>query len=76
MANFDRIAARMNDAGAVQLTPDGDALTATVARLLSNDKLRATLSERARDFAEAEAGVLDNVITELTGYLNAIDERN
>ena len=76
MANFDKIAARMNDAGAVQLTPDGDALTATVARLLSNDKLRATLSERARDFAEAEAGVLDNVITELTGYLNAIDERN
>ena len=76
MANFDKIAARMNDAGAVQLTPDGDALTATVARLLSNDKLRATLSERARDFAEAEAGVLDNVVTELTGYLNAIHERN
>jgi len=70
MSNFRRIADSMADAGALRRVTDEAALAATVAELLDNAATREALATSAADFAAAEAGVLDEIVTALAPHLD------
>jgi 3-deoxy-D-manno-octulosonic-acid transferase len=69
MDNFAEIASRMCEAGAGEQVADEAALAAAVSRRLSDRPFLAESGARARDFAEAEDGVLDAVLAELSPWL-------
>lgn len=72
MTNFADMAARMAAAGASLPVADGAGLSAAVGRLLRDTAEADTFAEHARTFAQAEAGVIDRLMAELTPYLQRL----
>lgn len=72
MTNFADMSRRMAAAGASYPVADAAGLTAAVAALLDDPAKVRSLSERARAFAAAEAGVIDRVLGELSPYLSPL----
>lgn len=70
MGNFRRIADSMANARALRRVTDEAALAATVAELLDNAAAREALATSAAEFAAAEAGVLDEIVTALAPHLD------
>ncbi|MGF1631572.1 MAG: 3-deoxy-D-manno-octulosonic acid transferase [Kiloniellaceae bacterium] len=68
-ANFARLAAEMTAAGALREVGGPAALTAAVADLQAQPAQRQALAAAAHRYAEAQAGVLDRVMTVLTPLL-------
>lgn len=73
MTNFADMGARMAAAGASLPVPDGAGLCAAVGRLLDDAGEAEAFAARARIFAQAEAGVIDRLMAELTPYLQRLD---
>lgn len=73
MTNFADMGARMAAAGASLPVADGAGLSAAVGRLLGNTGEAEAFAVRARTFAQAEAGVIDRLMAELTPYLQRLD---
>jgi len=73
MTNFADMAARMAAAGASAGVADALGLRDAVGRLLADPAEAAALAERARSFAQAEAGVIDRLMAELAPYLDRLD---
>lgn len=69
MDNFAEIAHRMVEMGAAEIVADEEALSAAVARRLTDSALIRQYSVAARTFASAQDGVLDTVLAELTPWL-------
>mgnify|MGYP003648819172 FL=1 len=73
MTNFADMGARMAAAGASLLVADGTGLSAAVGRLLGDAGEAQAFAARARTFAQAEAGVIDRLMAELSPYLQRLD---
>ncbi|MEQ9555745.1 MAG: 3-deoxy-D-manno-octulosonic acid transferase [Rhodospirillales bacterium] len=73
MINFADMGARMAAAGASLPVADGTGLSAAVGRLLGDAGEAQAFAARARTFAQAEAGVIDRLMAELTPYLQRLD---
>ncbi|MAY67613.1 MAG: 3-deoxy-D-manno-octulosonic acid transferase [Rhodospirillaceae bacterium] len=74
MTNFADMAARMAIAGASLPVADGTGLSAAVGRLLRDTAEADTFAEHARTFAQAEAGVIDRLMAELSPYLQRLGD--
>ncbi|HEY9536565.1 MAG TPA: 3-deoxy-D-manno-octulosonic acid transferase, partial [Kiloniellaceae bacterium] len=72
-ANFARLVAEMTAAGALREVGGPAALTATVAELLAQPGERQAMAVAARDYATAQAGVLDRVMAALAPLLREAD---
>ena len=70
MSNFVDMAARMEVADAATRIADERALVEAVDDLLANADRQADAGRAARAFAEAEAGVLDRVMADVTPFLD------
>jgi len=68
-ANFARLAAELTDAGALRQVGGPAALTAAVADLLAQPAEREAMAAAAKDYAAAQAGVLDRVMAALAPLL-------
>ena len=68
--NFRRVSEDMTSAGALRRVADGAELAAAVGGLLGDDDMRAAMIASARDYAAAEAGVLDDIIGALAPHLD------
>lgn len=78
MDNFADIALRMRQASAAEQIDGEDALAEAVSRRLADPRFLAESGARAREFAQAEDGVLDAVLVELEPWLTkkeAVDAR-
>jgi len=73
MDNFSDIADEMCKAGAAERVEDEDGLARAVSRRLVSPAVVADFGAAARDFATAQAGVLDAVLDELKPWLSAKD---
>jgi len=73
MTNFADMGARMAAAGASLPVADGTGLSAAVGRLLGDAGEAQVFAARARTFAQAEAGVIDRLMAELSPYLQRLD---
>ena len=73
MDNFDQIAQRMCDNGAAERVADEVSLTRALERRLADSRLMTESGNRARDFAMAEDGVLDAVLSDLEPWLSRRD---
>ena len=73
MTNFADMGVRMAAAGASLPVADGAALSRAVGRLLDDKGEAEAFAARARTFAQAEAGVIDRLMAELTPYLQRLD---
>jgi len=74
-ANFARLAAEMTDAGALRQVGGPAALTAAVADLLAQPAEREAMAAAARDYAAAQAGVLDRIMAALKPLLQEASGR-
>jgi 3-deoxy-D-manno-octulosonic-acid transferase len=74
-ANFARLAAELTDAGALRQVGGPAALTAAVADLLAQQAERGAMAAAARDYAAAQAGVLDRVMAALKPLLQEASGR-
>ncbi len=72
MDNFDQVAARMEAAKAAHMVRDGRALSESVATRLADPRLVEEEGRRARQFANAEASVLDAVLRQIEPWLNGL----
>ncbi len=75
MWNFPDVSTRLVAAGAAETVSDAGALGIAVARLLDDPALCRRRADAAIAVAEAEAGVLDNVLGHLEPLLRAALER-
>ena len=73
MTNFADMGARMAAAGASLPVADGAGLSAAVGRLLGAAGEAEAFAARARTFAQAESGVIDRLMAELSPYLQRLD---
>ena len=73
MDNFADIADEMCKAGAAERVEDEDGLARAVSARLASPAVVAGFGAAARDFATAQAGVLDAVLDELKPWLSAKD---
>jgi 3-deoxy-D-manno-octulosonic-acid transferase len=73
MTNFADMAARMAAAGASLPVTDGTGLSVGVDRLLADGGAADAFAARAQAFAQAEAGVIDRLMAELSPYLRRLD---
>lgn len=69
MGNFLEIARRMREGGAAHAVADQAELAEAVAARLADSELLARSGQKARDFAEAEDGVLTAVLAEIEPWL-------
>jgi 3-deoxy-D-manno-octulosonic-acid transferase len=74
-ANFARLAAELTDAGALRQVGGPAALTAAVADLLTQPAEREAMAAAARDYAAAQAGVLDRIMAALKPLLQEASGR-
>jgi 3-deoxy-D-manno-octulosonic-acid transferase len=74
-ANFARLAAELTDAGALRQVGGPAALTAAVADLLAQPAEREAMAAAARDYAAAQAGVLDRIMAALKPLLQEASGR-
>ena len=74
-ANFARLAAELTDAGALRQVGGPAALTAAVADLLAQPAERGAMAAAARDYAAAQAGVLDRIMAALKPLLQEASGR-
>jgi 3-deoxy-D-manno-octulosonic-acid transferase len=74
-ANFARLAAELTDAGALRQVGGPAALTAAVADLLAQPAERNAMAAAAKDYAAAQAGVLDRVMASLAPLLQEASGR-
>jgi 3-deoxy-D-manno-octulosonic-acid transferase len=72
MNNFEDMARRMGAAGAAVSVADGSALSVQVGRLLADPAAAGDLAAKAGAFAQAESGVIDRLMDELTPYLTKL----
>ena len=70
MFNFQTIVDDMLAAGASETVADSAALAKAVGALLADAALLAKRAEAARGVAEAQSGILDAVLAEITPYLD------
>ena len=68
--NFARVTREMVAGSAMRTVADVDSLAESVAALLDDASSRGVLIEAARDYAEAESGVLDRVVEALAPLLD------
>ena len=69
-ANIVRVAREMTEAGAMGLVEDAESLAAAVGALLDDSAERASQIEAARRYADAQSGVLDDVVEALAPLLD------
>ncbi len=69
MANFTEIGGRMTAAHAALRVADGDELADCVDALLGDPQKRERMAGAAGAFAEAEAGVMEKVMAEISPFL-------
>ena len=69
MRAFSEVAEDLSEPGGSWQVSDADGLTRAIDRLLSEPEMRAHQTDAARSVAEAQAGVLDAVLSELDPYL-------
>ena len=72
VANFERIAQALDEAGASETVADGAALAAAVARLLETPALRERRAAAARQVAAGQHDVLDRYLAALAPYLDRL----
>ena len=71
-SNFVRVCQEMTAAGAMRRVADGNELAEAVAGLLRDAAERERLGEAAKRYADVEAGVLDELVTALSPYLDQV----
>ncbi len=76
MSNFADLSSRMDGAGAANQVADAQALATAVGNYLTAPARAAETAARARDFAAAEAGVLDRLMDKLAPYLAALADED
>lgn len=72
MSNFVEIMARFEAVNAITVVPDAAQLKDTLQNLLSSESQCKTLASKAKVVAEAEAAVLDRVMTALGPFLDRL----
>jgi 3-deoxy-D-manno-octulosonic-acid transferase len=71
MANFTEIGGRMTAAGGALQVAGAGALQDAVDALLGDRQKRESMAKAARSFAEAEAGVMEKIMAELSPFIGA-----
>ncbi len=71
-ANFLRITQEMESAGAMQRVTDGAELTEAVANLIRDDARRRRMIAAAKDYADAQADVLERFVEALKPHLDRV----
>ena len=59
MTNFEDIAQKLSEVGALEMLPDGDALAVSLATLFGDDAEMQRRGDAARQILEANRGALD-----------------
>jgi 3-deoxy-D-manno-octulosonic-acid transferase len=73
MDNFTELASRLEQQGGAERVADEEGLAAAVARRLSDPEFTSKSGQRARAFAEYEAGILDALLAEMKPWLPATE---
>mgnify|MGYP002876911222 FL=1 len=73
MSNFADMSARMVSTGASLPVTGPDDLATAVGDLLADPARARAFADQARTFAQAEAGVIDRLMAELSPYLRTLD---
>ncbi len=69
VGNFREISAQLLELDAAEAVNDGNGLAAALARHLADPALRQDRAQAAKNYAEAEAGVLDRLMLTLAPFL-------
>jgi 3-deoxy-D-manno-octulosonic-acid transferase len=69
VGNFREISAQLLELNAAEKVNDGNGLAQALANHLADPELRKARAQAAKDYAEAEAGVLDRLLLTLAPFL-------